>query len=124
LLPLPTKDEVARVDGRPLTIQDFLTIRSRLQNPSDATALWVGISSIALQNNAHSRGRSIQPEYAIDIARYAVGDLQSFSADESLKEYFPESQDVPSPESVKKEIDALTQRSLVQKSSRPLSHFY
>jgi hypothetical protein len=123
-LPVPTKDEVARVNGYPLTVTDFLTIRAKLQNSSAEDALWVGISLIVLQTEGKVRGKEIRPQSAFNIARYALGDLSRFGAAESLRDFYPEPQNLPSPEEVKREIDSLASRSFVQRNPQSLSQFY
>jgi len=120
---MPTKDEVALVDDRALTIQDYYMIRSKLQTPSSDHALWVGISMLALQNKTRFDGKEISIQAAFDIARYAIRDLPPSYAAASLREYYKQTPSLPEPEEVKKEMEALSQKSIVRRNPVPLSQF-
>ncbi len=47
-LPLPTKDEVALVGEIPFRLQDYLEIRSRLENSQKQLALHIGIANLLI----------------------------------------------------------------------------
>lgn len=118
-LPFPTKDQVALVDGRPLTLTDFLAIRERLKTPSSEQAYWVGIATLALQSEARSRGHDISLQNTYDVARYAIGDIIALEAQSSLNTYFNGKQ-VPPPEEVKRQIDTITKNSVIVRNSQSL----
>ncbi len=120
---MPTKDEIALIDNHPLTIAAFLKIRSRLQTRSPETALWVGISMIALQNKTRAEGREISSLAAYDIVRYAIRDLSTSDARSALIEYFRETVPLPDPDFVKKEIQSISDKTSVLRNPLPLSFF-
>src|SRR5687767_9750617 len=83
-LPLPTKDEVARVNGRPLSLQDFLTIRENLNEPSNQKAFWIGTAALALQDDRRSQGKEVTFRAAFELARYAMNDISVIQAASSI----------------------------------------
>jgi hypothetical protein len=123
-LPLPTKDEVAVVNGRPITIDHYLTIRHFLNTTSAETILWVCIATIAIQNEAQSRNRELSPSHALEIARYAIGEMAEQEASGSLQEFYGPSVAIPVPAQVLKDIESLTNRSVIHKNHQALSMLY
>lgn len=119
----PTKDEVAVVSGRPLSIRDFLVIRSQMPTQTAETALWTGIAMLSLQTETKNKGREISLQSALHVARYAAHDLSPDNAQIGLKEYYAQSKDFPSPDEVKKEIESITQKLVIRRNPQPLSQF-
>lgn len=120
-LPAPTKDEVALVDGRAFSISGFLAIRARLKNHATAAVIWVGTGSLAIQNATRARGRELEIGTAVDIARYALGELTAAEADSSLHLFFERGGLPPAPEEVRKEIDQLLSSAIVRRNERVLA---
>jgi hypothetical protein len=123
-LPVPTKDEIVRVNGRPLTLNDFLFIRSQTEDSSAETAYWLGVSTLVIQNHGKKQGKNISAASALLIARYALGKITEQTASSSLNQYYARTTPVPTPQEVKKEIEQLTQQMIVLKNPTPLSQFY
>ncbi len=119
-LPLLTTSEVAIVNGQPYSLTSLFTIRSQLKHQTIQDAYWVGVSSIVLKGELQGTHKKHHPYTPIAIARYALGDLPLPMASDHLKEYF-DSSTPPSVESVKREINRLTQKALVQKNHSLLS---
>jgi len=120
-LPIPTKDEVALVDGRALSITAFLTLRSHLRTHATEAIFWVGTAALALQNETRARGEEIQISTAVDIARYALGELNAAEADTSLRQYFARTGLPPTPANARTELDHLLSKSSVQRNERAMS---
>lgn len=118
-LPLPTKDEVALVEGRPFSVSAYLSLRASLKRPSDEDAFWVGTAAIALQQQAHARGQSLAANVAADVARFAIRDLGPLEAQDSLRAVFG----APHPASgtVKRQLDELVSKVFVQRNEALLS---
>lgn len=123
-LPFPTKDEVALVDGRPFTITDFLKIQNHLKNPTPELAYWIGVSTLVLEKEGEIRGKILPLPLAYDIARYAAGELQESenqgSFHQAMQNFFGSS---TNPQDIKKEIDRITQKAVVQKNPQPLNQY-
>ena len=120
-LPLPTKDEVALVNERSLTITDFNQIRSTMKKRSTEGAVWVGIGAILLQKELKRQGQSLAPPVAIEIARYAWGDIPALHPPDALHHLFPDRTGLLSPDDLKREIDRLSQQNVVIRNTRLLS---
>jgi hypothetical protein len=126
-LPSLSKEEIARIDGYPFTLSDFVIVRSFLNHPTPDLTYWVGVGSIVLSKESRNKGRPVSLQTAIRVAQYASGDLPLDFAFESLKEYYSQSlgksEPVPHPSEVKKQIENLTHQSLVQRSAIPLTEY-
>ncbi|MBI2711737.1 MAG: hypothetical protein HYX41_02575 [Bdellovibrio sp.] len=120
-LPLPSKDEVALVNGVPLTLVDFLDIRSIAPKLTPEKALWAGMASIALTSEAAQKKISLNKTQALTIARYALQDLDEGQAKPQFYTLFPETS---SPSLVHQTLDDLLARSVVIKSSVNLSKLF
>jgi hypothetical protein len=120
-LPVPTKDEVALVDGRALSISGFFALRTQLKRPSTEGVLWVGIAALALQNETRARGHEISTRAAVDIARYALGDSSAAESENGLREYFSFSAVPPAPTQVKQELDRIVSKTTVQRNERAVA---
>ena len=82
-LPLPSKDDVALVDGRP-TFDHGLSraaLRSQLKNRSTAAVLWAGTAALAIQNATRARGAELETPAAVALAQYALGEIGADQAD-------------------------------------------
>lgn len=133
--PVPTQDEVARINGRPFTVGDFLLIRSQTEKPTPEIAYWLGVSALVLQDHKTRQGQLLSGSAALQVARYALQLIPQKTAVPALKEYYASSffkasqrttlsEAFPSPEEVKKEIEQLTQRAVIVKNPTPISQFY
>lgn len=123
--PLPhlTKDDVLRVNGKPLSITAYMAIRSKLKEPTKNNVLWVGTAALAMIKETSAQGKELSPTVAIDIARYALGDLPLASADASLREYLGQNiqQPAPPPEDLKTQLDQFVARAVIQRNLRVLA---
>jgi hypothetical protein len=86
-------------------------------------AVWVGIAMLALQSKMRASGKELSPEALFDIASYAIRDRPPLHASKSLKELYPDSAALPSPEEVKKDLEKITRQAIVLRNSAPLSSF-
>jgi hypothetical protein len=91
LPPILTKDEVAVVDGRPFSISDFQTVQARLTHPSTSSIVWVGTAVLALQSQSRNQGTEISSSAALEIARFALGELTRAKAEPALRQLPPPS---------------------------------
>jgi hypothetical protein len=125
-LPMPTKDEVALVNGRPLTVMDFLIIRSALKNPTDQNVYWAGTAALSLQEDSRSKGNELPLQTALAIVQYALNDLPAVEVISSIREFYIGRSFLhpPSPAEVKKEIDMVMRKTLIQKGAQALSQLY
>jgi len=122
--PLPTKDEVALINGRPITISDYLFIRDTLQSKySPEVTLWVGLASYVLLQNTLERKIEFSKKQALDIARYSVGDITLKEAANSLRVYFAPKAPELNPAIIKKELDTLIGRAIIIKNPIDLAAF-
>lgn len=111
------------MDGRSLSIADFLVVRSLLKASSAPVALWAGIATLALQNETQSKGKSISTRTAFEIVRYALGDASEVEVASSLREYYREFYDLPRAQKVREDLEAVTHRSVIQKNPQVISQF-
>jgi hypothetical protein len=118
---MPSKDEIAVIDGRALTITHFLSIRRQMRQPSAESAYWLGLASLALEKDAKTKGKTFSLLDALLLSRYAIGDISRLEASAVLQAYF-EPVAVPSTqEDVKKAVDQLLKRSWIQNGLIPIS---
>ncbi len=121
-LPMPTKDDVALVNGRPFSVGQFLTIRSSLNHPNDERAYWIGIAALAIQNENNAKGRDISFPSAVTIARYALKDISAAEIEFNLKEF--NFHPTASSDETRNEIESILNKSIIQKSSQNLSQLF
>ncbi len=120
-LPNPTKDEVALVDGRPLSLTAFFTLRDHIRKHTTEAVLWAGTAALAIQNETRARGAEVRASTAVEVALYALGELNAAQADTSLHEYFAKPGLPPRPEEVRALLDRLLAASTVRRNERALS---
>jgi hypothetical protein len=123
-LPLPTKDEMALVNGVPLTIRGYLDIRASAPRLSPERSLWAGIAALALHAESKQRGRPIDKVHALNIARYAIEDLPPHEVVSELTHYYREGLSHLPPSRIRQDIDALLARSVVIKTRLNLSRVF
>lgn len=123
-LPVLSKDEIASVNGNSLTLSTFLSIRSNMKEPSIETAYWIGVGGIVLLEEAHRQGKLISGQTALEIARYAVGDLDLAHASTPLTEYYGKQATFPAPSTVRTEIEGHMNRAVIMRNSQILSLIY
>lgn len=120
-LPMPSKDEVALVDGRPLTLTDYLALRDHIRKHTTEAVLWAGIAALAIQNETRARGAELRSASAVEVALYALGELNAAEADNSLRAYFARTGLPPKPDEVRAALDRLLATSIVRRNERALS---
>ncbi len=120
-----SKDDVLLINGTPLSLTSFLSIRSQLKNQKKEAALWVSIATLCLIGKKTSKEHPLSPTLALDVARYAIQDLPLEKAQTSLREYLGHSPSsntvIPSSADVKKDLEELITHSTVQKNIQILS---
>ncbi len=115
-LALPTKDELALVDGQPISIAGFSTIKSSLSKPSNEAALWIATAALAAQHDTKRQGRDLTLTVAVKMARYALADLPFQGAEASLRVYYGAKGSLPSSLQVKQDLEQLMLRSVIQEN--------
>ena len=128
-LPMPTKDEVARVNGIPFTLSEFVSIRKSLSTRSSDKAYWIGVAALTLVSETQSRKNPLNYSSALELAKYAAFESSETQSLESpseglkknLKFHFPTYSDSPSPQQLKAEIEKMTQKIAVVKNPFSLS---
>jgi hypothetical protein len=120
-LPMPTSDEVALVDGRPLSISGFIALRTALGNPSVETTFWIATAALALENDSRSHGAELSPGAAVMVARYAVGEIPKETAEPYLREYESGSSQALTSAELRRQIERLLARSVVQRNPQVLA---
>ena len=120
-LPLPTKDEVALVNGRPFSLSGFYSLQSLLNHSSTEAVLWVGSGALALQNETQGQGHELSPQAAIQISRYAIGDISFAEAESALQQYQTRATERPTPHQLKLKIEQLLLHSVVHRNNQLLA---
>jgi hypothetical protein len=122
-LSLPTKDDVALVDGKALTIGAYMAIRETVTNKDRETILWLGLASLAIQNDSRSRGHELAPDIALNLAKFATGLLPRNLVANEIREYQGAKAVTPDAVTFKAELDALLARAVIHRNERALSDF-
>jgi len=120
-LSLPTKDDVALVDGTPLTIGAYLAIKSTVEKSNRETVLWLGLAALVLQNDSRAKGHELSPQAAVNLAKFAAGLLPRDVISGEIREYQGAKAVTPDPITFKAEIDALLARAVVHRNDHALS---
>lgn len=120
-LPMPTKDEVALVDGRPFPISSYLALRIRLKSRGTEAALWAGMATLAIQNSTRARGRELDSSSALSVALFALGESDLSESREGIETLFQRQAALPSADQVRRELDALLGASIVRRNERLLA---
>jgi hypothetical protein len=121
-LALPTKDDVALVNGRPLTINAFRWVRSLVRKDrSPGNVFWIGTAALALATDRAPAPDALPSRESLEVALYAAGELPLDAALRSLAAILPDLGARPSPESVRARLDALLARAAVQKNAQLLA---
>ncbi len=119
-LPLPTKDDVALVDGVPLTLSMFAELRARLgKDGSVENTFRLGVGSIATRNAAAKRGLSLDPEASIRVVSYALGHASADDAAAALSVLWPKG--APPPADALRQVDEWVAAALVQRNPQALT---
>lgn len=115
---VPTKDDLLWVDGRRLSLDGYAALRSALPvSLSKDYVIWVAIAALAIQNDSMIHGREIPLPTAVDLARYAQGDvpltqeLESYIQKTDSNEY-------------KTKLQQLINRSSVQRNPQVLAEVH
>lgn len=119
---MPSKDDVAVVDGRPFTLTTFMSLRSRLKSQSVESVFWAGTALISLQNEGASQGQTVPGETALSIVRYALGEVPLEEARKDLEVFFKSGGGALSPQQVRIQLDRLLMRSVIQRNPQVLAH--
>jgi hypothetical protein len=121
-LPFPTKDDVALVDGIPLSVARFLELRMTLGKAgTQENTFRVGVAWLAIQNESQRRKLSFDPESALALARYSQGHLTAEEAAAALDAFFQSPGQKPSPSEFRKQVNDWIARSVVQRNPQVLA---
>jgi hypothetical protein len=120
------KDDVLLVNGGHLSITGFLNIRSQMKDQlNKEKALWVSIATMTILYSPAPSGLGMSPHGAVDVARYAIGDLPLEKAQSSLRDYLGYSKGLmttlASAKEVKKMLDLAISKATIQKNVQILS---
>ncbi len=127
LNPLPTKDELALVNGDPVTLVDFIDARNRLRQTALTTVFWVSCVQVLLKNQAET-GRRVsaelspvfqsQPQQGLDLIGFKLAAYAAAALPLKLK---PVSPLLASPAALKAFLDGLLSKARVIKNSALLA---
>lgn len=115
-LPLLTMDELAKVDGRPLTLSQFASLRGKIRAETPQRAARLVIEAMALQSRAQEKGVGVPISVALDVVQYGDGYLALPEAESSLKSYFGE-RAARTAEAVRKDVERAVASSIIQENS-------
>jgi len=123
---LPTKDDVALVDGTPYSISGFLAIKNYLSDLSADQVVWMGIAALTLQNDAMARNSTLTAPAALGVARYAVDHLSKETTllllqKENSLGYFKPSGSIGSVKEVKTLIEDLMSRAVINRNAQVIA---
>ncbi len=119
-LPLPSKDDVALVDGRPFTLSTFLDLRAQLGKKGSAENTFrLGTSAIAVQLEAARRGVNLDSSAAIALAGYSLGHGSAELAAPGLKALWGEKP--PTASDALRQIDEWVARSVILRNPQVLA---
>lgn len=124
ILTLPTKDDVALIDGRALTLTSFSRLKAAFPKASNESLLWLGLGSMALQSSARSKGFDLGGQSALNVARFAAGELSVKDAETDLRTYYQKTGILPGSEQVRREIETLLQDSSILRNPQALLEFH
>jgi hypothetical protein len=124
MLPVPTKDDVALIDGEALTLTGMMSIREAMKQPATEKAFWVGVAAIAIKNHVKKEGHELGLPTTIAVARYAIEDLPAAEAEGPLHEYLGAGKAIPPPQDLRHDIDQVVARSVVQRNPRVLAELH
>ena len=120
-LVLPTKDDVALIDGRPLSLGALLAIRSSAPRLDRETLLWVGLAATVLQNDGRAKGRELSPLTAVNLAKFAMGLLPRDQITQEIKDYQGAQAVPPDSTTFKAEVDSLLSRAVIRRNEHALA---
>jgi hypothetical protein len=120
-LPVPTADEVVVVDGRGVGIEAFEVLRAQLTTQETEYSLWAVSAVLLVQNESRAHGAELGPSAALRVVRYALGELDSSQAVDALIAFVGPDSPAPSPNDLRRRIDALMTRAVVKRNPRLLA---
>ena len=116
LVAVPNKDELARVNGVPLSITGFLALRDLYPGTGDEELLEIALGAMTLQQAAQQqRHTDLSPTAALALVRYARGKTGPAEASSAAQTYFG-STAVPTPAEVRTEIQKQMARVVIKKN--------
>ena len=126
-LPRLTKDEIAVVDGIPISLTAFERVRSSLKGAPVETVYWVTIAAAVLKADADRSARKLTIQEAVGIARYASGYPEGAPVMNAARAYFTEisennAPEPPAPRVVKERLERLIQAADIKKNAPILSN--
>ena len=121
--PMPSKDDVARVDGERFSIELYLAIRARMAHPTQKSVLWAGTTTLSLMRQSELTGHALSLGEAMTCALYSLGELPMERAMPALTKYTGGTGLATSPQILKESFNQLVARVVVQKNPQILAEF-
>ena len=122
-LPVPTSSDVLLVNGRPLTIDGFMALRSQFPNAPREDVLWIARAAMVLEDDAKASGRTLSIVSAVALASFALGRTSVEPAAQALVEYgSPET--FKDPKVFKGHVDKILGLAVVQQNSQVLAELH
>lgn len=116
-LAVPTKDDVALVNGVRFSISGYQQIKSQMKKPSQEAVFRVGVSALLFQEDAKSRGILLTLAQTTGLARFTGGDLSELPPNPTMTQYL----NAIEPETSRALADRLINRAIVQRNSQILA---
>jgi hypothetical protein len=121
VLPLPTKDQILLVDGRPVSISDYMRFRALMPEVKKDALVNDLVAITVIINDADKRGVSgFSADSALKLLKYASG--EPLPADSpSVLDLYTAGRGAPGPSELKSQIATLVSRAVVQTNTRVLA---
>ncbi len=110
-------DELAKVNGRPLTLSHFASMRRMLRAETPQRAVQLAIEAMSLQGRAQEKGVAIPISTALDVVQFGLGYIALPEADPSLRAYYGEKV-ARSAASVRRDVERARTESIIQENAR------
>jgi hypothetical protein len=125
-LPIPTKDDVALVDGEAVTLGDFVSARDVMADKSRDAVLWASIGARIIEGRWRKRAADpTEPSApkALELARYALNEMPRDRVEVSLRSFYglAADQPLPDPPRLRRDVDAWVAAAVVQKNIQALA---
>jgi hypothetical protein len=119
-LVIPTKDDVAVVDGEPISLTTFLTLRAAMPSAPVEAVFNTAVSAAVLQRIHREQGKDLGYDIAVDLARYAYGETRDLAR--ALAALGRDR--VPPAGELKKALDEAVAHAVVQRNPRALAEIH
>lgn len=118
----PNKDQIALVNGAPISLGSFEEIRRLLPKNDPNEAYWISTASLALFQKARTAGSSLSLKDSLVLARYSRGTIGFPQAKGALESYMKRTVlNPPSISSLSAEIQAIRAKANIVKNLQALA---